>query len=82
MTNQTQHGLFHMENAGGYKPAEPTTAPSRAADEHQPSCFGWRRKRVNAGRAVAVRSRPLMRRGRACDRIPVYVRYWHLADIG
>ena len=41
MTNQTQHGLFYMENAGGYKPAEPTTAPSRAADEHQPSCFGW-----------------------------------------
>jgi hypothetical protein len=41
MTNQTQHGLFYMENTGGYKPAEPTTAPSRAADEHQPSCFGW-----------------------------------------
>jgi hypothetical protein len=41
MTNQTQHGLFYMEDAGGYKPAEPTTAPSRAADEHQPSCFGW-----------------------------------------
>jgi hypothetical protein len=33
------HGLFYMENAGGYKPANPETAPSMAAEEHQPSCF-------------------------------------------
>ena len=28
-----------MENAGGYKPAEPETAPEIATEEHQPSCF-------------------------------------------
>ena len=39
MANQSQHGLFYMENAGGYKSAEPATAPSNLADEHQPSCF-------------------------------------------
>jgi hypothetical protein len=39
MANQSQHGLFYMENAGGYKPAEPVNAPSPLADEHQPSCF-------------------------------------------
>jgi len=33
------HGLFYMENAGGYKPAHPES-PSTAASEHQPSCFG------------------------------------------
>jgi len=39
MANQSQHGLFFMENAGGYKPAEPGTAPSPIWEEHQPSCF-------------------------------------------
>jgi hypothetical protein len=34
------HGLFYMENAGGYKPAYPEIPPSMIADEHQPSCFG------------------------------------------
>ena len=34
-----QHGIFYMENAGGYKPAYPETPPSTATDEHQPSCF-------------------------------------------
>jgi hypothetical protein len=33
------HGLFYMENAGGYKPAHPEIPPSVAADEHQQSCF-------------------------------------------
>ena len=33
--NTAPHGLFHMENAGGYKLA----VLSVAADEHQPSCF-------------------------------------------
>jgi hypothetical protein len=33
------HGLFYMENAGGYKPAYLEIPPSMAADEHQPSCF-------------------------------------------
>jgi len=39
MASQTQHGLFYMENAGGYKPAEPETAPAIVADEHSPGCF-------------------------------------------
>ena len=40
-TKVAPHGLFYMENAGGYnfQPAHPETAPSMAADEHQPSCF-------------------------------------------
>ena len=33
------HGLFHMENAGGCKPAEPVTTSSSAVNEHQASCF-------------------------------------------
>ncbi len=33
-----QHGIFYMENAGGYKPAQRETTLS-AADERQPSCF-------------------------------------------
>jgi hypothetical protein len=34
-TTVAPHGLFYMENAGGYKPALQSTA----ADERQPSCF-------------------------------------------
>jgi hypothetical protein len=33
------HGLFHMENAGGYKPAHPERPPLISEEEHQPSCF-------------------------------------------
>ena len=40
-----QHGLFYMENAGGYKPAHPETSPSTTANEHQPSCFGLEEER-------------------------------------
>jgi len=39
MANKSQHGLFYMENTGGYKSAEPPTAPSTLVEEHQPSCF-------------------------------------------
>jgi hypothetical protein len=38
-TTVASHGLFYMENAGGYTPAHPETFPSTAVDEHQPSCF-------------------------------------------
>ena len=31
------HGLFYMENAGGYKPAQ--IPPAMEAEEHQASCF-------------------------------------------
>jgi hypothetical protein len=59
MTNATKdtepasHGLFYMENAGGY-PAAPGIAPTQAADatkaadateEHQPSCFALEEER-------------------------------------
>jgi len=39
-TKQRSHGLFYMENAGGYhaKPA-PEKARPDAGDAHQPSCF-------------------------------------------
>jgi hypothetical protein len=44
-TAATQHGLFYMENAGGYKPADATTVPSSPANEHQPSCFALEEER-------------------------------------
>jgi hypothetical protein len=34
------HGLFYMENTGGYKPAQSEIPPSMLAEKHQPSCFG------------------------------------------
>jgi hypothetical protein len=40
-----QHGLFYMENAGGYKPAHLEIPPSTTAKEHQPSCFGLEEER-------------------------------------
>ena len=39
------HGLFYMENAGGYTPAHPEIPPSIVTDEHQPSCFAWEEER-------------------------------------
>jgi hypothetical protein len=33
------HGLFYMENAGGYKSAQSEILPSMEEEEHQPSCF-------------------------------------------
>jgi len=45
ITPATQHGLFYVENAGGYKPADATTVPSSAANEHQPSCFAMEEER-------------------------------------
>src|SRR5689334_10295821 len=45
ITPATQHGLFYMENAGGYKSADATTVPSTAANEHQPSCFALEEER-------------------------------------
>jgi hypothetical protein len=45
ITPATQHRLFYMENAGGYKPADAPTAPSSAANEHQPSCFALEEER-------------------------------------
>jgi hypothetical protein len=50
-TEQRSHGLFYMENAGGYHPAKAgPPAPAPAGEEHQPGCFaleeekgeGWR----------------------------------------
>jgi hypothetical protein len=38
--NIAPHGLFYMENAGGYKAAHPEIPPVMEAEEHQPSCFG------------------------------------------
>ena len=49
-TKVAPHGLFYMENAGGYnfQPAHPETAPSMAADEHQPSCFALEEEKGEA----------------------------------
>jgi hypothetical protein len=37
-TKVAPHGMFYMEDAGGYQPELAT--PSPLADTHQPSCFG------------------------------------------
>jgi hypothetical protein len=37
-TKAPQHGLFYMENAGGYN-VEPKEAPSLSDGERQSSCF-------------------------------------------
>jgi hypothetical protein len=47
LTNDTTaatHGLFYMENAGGYPP-EPAAAALPPVEEHQASCFGWEEER-------------------------------------
>ena len=47
-TRIAPHGLFYMENAGGtHSTAMPPTliAKEQIADEHQPSCFAWKRKK-------------------------------------
>jgi hypothetical protein len=39
-TKLAPHGLFYMENAGGYPDEEaPPIAPAIAPNEHQPGCF-------------------------------------------
>ena len=39
-TEQRSHGLFYMENAGGYPPKKAAAAaPPPAGEEHQPGCF-------------------------------------------
>jgi len=61
--NASPHGLFYMENAGGY-PNEPATASSRATNEHQASCFaleeekgeGW--KGTGATKPIINEARP------------------------
>ena len=42
-TTLAPHGLFYMENAGGYNSqlTQPQTSRSMPADEHQPSCFAF-----------------------------------------
>ena len=37
-TKMAPHGMFYMEDAGGYPPELAT--PSSLTDAHQPSCFG------------------------------------------
>ena len=39
------HGLFYMENAGGYKPADTDIAQPLAAEGHLPSCFALEEER-------------------------------------
>ena len=36
---EAAHGLFYMENAGGWRPAQSEIPLSMEAEEHQPSCF-------------------------------------------
>ena len=43
-TKVPHHGLFYMENAGGYAD-EPETSISAATDERQPGCFALEEER-------------------------------------
>lgn len=43
--NVVPHGLFYMENAGGYKPAQSGILPSMEEEEHQPSYFAAEEKK-------------------------------------
>lgn len=45
-TKLPPHGLFYMENAGGYRQERASPiAPSLGADEHQPGCFALEEER-------------------------------------
>jgi hypothetical protein len=47
------HGLFYMENAGGYKPADQSpTAVSE--NEHQPSCFALEEEKGEAWKGIGT----------------------------
>jgi len=60
-TTLVSHGLFYMENAGGYHPKPaPPTAPPLAADEHQPGCFAQEEER-GAGWKGTGASGPVVR---------------------
>lgn len=58
------HGLFYMENAGGYhaKPA-PEAAPGSTDEQHQPSCFALEEEK-GEGWKGAGSSRPAIRNKR------------------
>ena len=62
------HGLFYMENAGGYKPADTDIAQPLAAEGHLPSCFALEEKSAaKVGAATAQWAQPLMKRCLACS---------------
>jgi hypothetical protein len=45
-TKRASHGLFYMENAGGYHAEPESPMPTQeAAEEHQPSCFALEEER-------------------------------------
>jgi hypothetical protein len=56
-----------MENAGGYKSAEPATAPTPPVEEeqHQSSCFALEEEKGNCWRGSGSTMTP----SRACDDI-------------
>ena len=51
-TKVRHHGLFYMENAGGYGD-EPETPKSAATDDRHQVFSLWKRKGAKRGRAVA-----------------------------
>ncbi len=52
-TDHVPHGLFYMENAGGYR-AAPARAASAAADAHQPSCFALEEEKGEGWKGVGA----------------------------
>lgn len=59
-TTLAPHGLFYMENAGGY-PTEPR--PPITEEEHQPSCFALEEERGEGWKGSGA-SRPMLKETR------------------
>ena len=62
-TTVASHGLFYMENAGGYKPMHSEFPPSIEAEEHQPSCFAFEEEK-GAGWTGSGAMRPAINEAR------------------
>ena len=65
-TKAPHHGLFYMENAGGFK-VEPETPVSTPADEHQPSCFALEEESGEGWKGSGAASQRSMKRNPACE---------------
>lgn len=57
-TKQAPHGLFYMENAGGYHPE-----PAPTADGHQPGCFALEEEKGETWKGSGA-SGPLLKESR------------------
>ena len=63
-TTLAPHGLFYMENAGGYPGEEaPPLAPALASNGHQPGCFAWEEEKGEDWKGTGA-SEPVLKEAR------------------